>query len=123
MSVKNGRAKDDDDEREAALEAHVLFVLFDVEGPLSPSAPILYPPIPVPLTQYLFLTSGASKRSASLSENVRSMHFIRSPPPVNPPRLMVSLANTFPTKGVDREGGRKQHTEYKAAPVLVNCII
>ena len=85
MSVKNGRAKDDDDEREAALEAHVLFVLFDVEGPLSPSAPILYPPIPVPLTQYLFLTSGASKRSASLSENVRSMHFIRSPPPVNPP--------------------------------------
>ena len=75
MNVKNGRAKDDDgegDEREAALEAHVLF---DVEGPLSPSGPIPYPPIPVPLTQYLFLTSGASKRSASLSENVRSIHF------------------------------------------------
>jgi len=98
MSVKNGRTEDDDDgkgdkreaaleddddgegdEREAVLEA---VVLFDVEGSLSPS---LYPPIPVPLTQYLFLTSGAPKRSASLSENVRSMHFIRSPPPVNPP--------------------------------------
>jgi len=84
MVVKNGRAKDDDDndgggdEGEAALET---VVRFKVEGSLSPS---LYPPIPVPLTQYLFQTAGAPKRSASLSENVMSMHFICSPPPVNP---------------------------------------
>ena len=91
MNVRNGRANDDDgegDEREATLEAHVLF---DVEGPLSPSGPIPYPPIPVPLTQYLFLTSGASKRSASLSENVRSMHFIRSPSPALWLVLLVHL--------------------------------
>ena len=121
MIVKNGKAKDDDgkgDEREAALL--VVVVLFDVEGSLSPS---LYPPIPVPLTQYLFQTSGVPKRSASLSENVRSMHFVR-PPSGQSPRLMVSLADTFtyPTKGASGEGGRKRHTEYKAAPVAVNCI-
>jgi len=77
MIVKNGKAKDDDgkgDEREAAL---LVVVLFDVEGFLSPS---LYPPIPVPLTQYLFQTSGAPKRSASLSENVRSMQEYKAAP-------------------------------------------
>ena len=108
MIVKNGKAKDDDDgkddEREAAL---LVVVLFDVEGSLSPS---LYPPIPVPLTQYLFQTSGAPKRSASLSENVKSMHFIRSPPPVNPPALWLVLLIHSHIQQRERVGRGKEAT-------------
>lgn len=85
MIVKNGRAKDTGDgggdEGEAALLKTT--VLFKVEGSLSPS---LYPPIPVPLTQVWFQTAGAPKRSASLFENVMSMHFIRFPPSGQSPR-------------------------------------
>ena len=111
MIVKNGKAKDDDDgkgdEREAAL---LVVVLFDVEGSLSPS---LYPPIPVPLTQYLFQTSGAPKRSASLSENVRSMHFIRSLPPVNPPALWLVLLIYLHIQQRERVGRGGKEATYR----------
>lgn len=57
----------------------VVLVVF-TDGSRSPR---WYPPMPVPLKQYLSHTVGSPKRSASLSENVRSMHYISAPNPIS----------------------------------------